>query len=64
MREYRYKNAVCYGSDIYRIDSIYKRLETFDTLPEARKHAKQYSDAHVIRLYFCDDGQLATYKEF
>lgn len=60
-----YKNAVCYGSDIYAVDQIYKTLRTFDTLMDARQHAKHYNNAHVIRLYFApDSGDLLYYKEF
>ena len=64
MKKHNYINAICYGSDIYDVDRVYKRFKTFETLTDARKYAKQYTNAHVVRIYFSDDGDYAGCREF
>lgn len=60
-----YKNCIVFENDSYRINDVRHRLKTFDSLTDARKEAKKYTNAYVVRLYYANDsGDYLGYKFF
>jgi hypothetical protein len=64
LKKHNYINAICFGWEIYKVFDMYNHFKKFNSLTDARKYAKQYTNAHVIRLYFNEHGQLSDYREF